>query len=388
MVKFGKNTVLEPWQDPHAEPYIQIIDLAKHYDGYVAVNHQSLDIYKGELFSLLGPSGCGKSTLLRMLAGFEEPSSGQILIDGVDITKLPPYERPVNMMFQSYALFPHMSVEQNVAFGLKQEGMPKDEIRDRVSSMLHMVHLNRHASRKPHQLSGGQRQRVALARCLVKQPKLVLLDEPLGALDRKLREKTQFELVNIQEKLGVTFIMVTHDQEEAMTMSTRIGIMEEGRIRQVGSPTEIYEYPNSRYVADFLGEMNIFDGIITEVEPDHVMIQSEDLDSEIYISSASDVPLGASVGVAIRPEKIILSLDEPEQDEIKLRNYTSGEVSEIAYLGDMSIYHVTLDTGASPEKTVKVSLSNQVRLSERPVNWGDKVYLSWHPQNGSVLTVD
>ncbi len=384
MAKLDKHTVLEPWQDPNAEPYIQIVDLSKSYGGYVAVNQQSLDIYKGELFSLLGPSGCGKSTFLRMLAGFEDPSAGQILIDGVDITKLPPYDRPVNMMFQSYALFPHMSVEQNVAFGLKQEGMAKDEIRDRVSTMLHMVHLNRHASRKPHQLSGGQRQRVALARCLVKQPKLVLLDEPLGALDRKLREKTQFELVNIQEKLGVTFIMVTHDQEEAMTMSTRIGIMEEGRIRQIGSPTEIYEYPNSRYVADFLGEMNVFEGLISEVESDHVVVKSEDIESDIYISSAADVPLGASVGVAIRPEKMILSLEEPKSPIKKKRNYAAGEVAEIAYLGDMSIYHIRMPS----EKIIKVSLSNQVRLSERPVNWGDQVYLSWHPQSGSVLTVD
>lgn len=384
MAKFNKNTVLEPWQDPNAEPYIQIIDLSKYYDGYVAVNQQSLEIYKGELFSLLGPSGCGKSTFLRMLAGFEEPSAGKVLIDGVDITKLAPYDRPVNMMFQSYALFPHMSVEQNVAFGLKQEGVPRDEIRDRVSNMLHMVHLNRHASRKPHQLSGGQRQRVALARCLVKQPKLVLLDEPLGALDRKLREKTQFELVNIQEKLGVTFIMVTHDQEEAMTMSTRIGIMEEGRIRQIGSPTEIYEYPNSRYVAEFLGEMNIFDGIISEVESDHVVVNTEQLESDVYISSALDVPLGASVSVAIRPEKIILSQEEPKSDSKKSRNYTSGEVVEIAYLGDMSVYHIKMPS----EAIIKVALSNQVRLSERPVNWGDEVFLSWLPQSGSVLIVD
>ena len=384
MAKIDPKTALEPWQDPNADPYIEIRDLSKTFGGYVAVNNQSLDIYKGELFSLLGPSGCGKSTFLRMLGGFEEPSSGHIFIDGVDITKLPPYDRPVNMMFQSYALFPHMSVEQNVAFGLKQEGMNKDEIRDRVSNMLHMVHLNKHASRRPHQLSGGQRQRVALARCLVKRPKLVLLDEPLGALDRKLREKTQFELVNIQEKLGVTFIMVTHDQEEAMTMSTRMGIMEEGRIRQIGSPTEIYEYPNSRYVADFLGDMNMFEGIVSEIESDHVVINAEGLDCDIYISSSADVPLGASVTVAIRPEKIVLSQEEPKSPAKKKRNYAHGVVDEIAYLGDMSIYHVKLEN----EQTVKVSISNQVRLSERPVNWGDHVYLSWHPHSGSVLTVD
>ncbi len=384
MAKIDKRTILEPWQDSNATPYIQIKEISKSFDGVVAVNNQSLDIYKGELFSLLGPSGCGKSTLLRILAGFEDPSHGQVLIDGVDITNLPPYERPVNMMFQSYALFPHMSVEQNVSFGLKQEGLSKGDIRDKVSSMLHMVHLNKYASRKPHQLSGGQRQRVALARCLVKKPKLVLLDEPLGALDRKLREKTQFELVNIQEKLGVTFIMVTHDQEEAMTMSTRIGLMEEGRLRQIGSPMEIYEYPNSRYTADFIGDMNFFDGIVSEVESDHVLVQCEEISSEIYISSSADVPLGANVTVAIRPEKIILDLEEPKSIGKKKRNYGSGVVSEIAYLGDMSIYHIEMKN----EKIIKVSLSNQVRLSERPVNWGDEVYLSWHPQSGSVLTVD
>lgn len=378
MAKIDKRTRLEPWQDPHSEPYVEVKDLSKSYDGVVAVNSQSLEIYKGELFSLLGPSGCGKSTLLRMLAGFEEPSEGHIYIDGVDITHMPPYDRPVNMMFQAYALFPHMTVEQNVAFGLKQEGLPKDEIRDRVSSMLHMVRLNQYASRKPHQLSGGQRQRVALARCLVKKPKLVLLDEPLGALDRQLRVQTQFELVNIQEELGVTFIMVTHDQEEAMTMSTRIGVMEEGRLRQIGTPTEIYEYPNSRYVADFVGDMNMFEGIVTEIEADHVCIHSEEVGCDIDVSHVSDVPLGATVAVAIRPEKIMLS-KEKKRDK---RNTVTGVVNEIAYLGDMSIYHVLLETG----KAVRVALSNQVRLSERPVDWDDEVYLSWHSDSGIILT--
>ncbi len=382
MAKIDKRTTLEPWQDPQAAPYVKIKNISKSYGGFVAVSNQSLDIYQGELFSLLGPSGCGKSTLLRMLAGFEEPSEGHIYIDGIDITHMPPYERPVNMMFQSYALFPHMSVEQNVAFGLKQEGMPKDEIRDKVSSMLHRVRLNQHASRKPHQLSGGQRQRVALARCLVKKPKLVLLDEPLGALDRKLREQTQFELVNIQEALGVTFMMVTHDQEEAMTMSTRIGVMEEGRLRQIAPPTEIYEYPNSRYVADFVGDMNMFEGMVSEVESDHILVQSEEADCDLYISQASDVPLGASVAVAIRPEKISLTTEEPKSAAKKKRNYAKGIVKEIAYLGDVSIYHILLETG----KKVRASLSNQVRLSERPINWEDEVYLSWHPHSGIVLT--
>ena len=382
MEKIDQRSTLNPWQDPQAEPYIQIQDLSKSYDGFVAVNNQSLDIYKGELFSLLGPSGCGKSTLLRMLAGFEEPSQGHIYIDGIDITHMPPYERPVNMMFQSYALFPHMSVEQNVAFGLKQEGLPKDEIRDKVSSMLHRVSLNKHASRKPHQLSGGQCQRVALARCLVKEPKLVLLDEPLGALDRKLREQTQFELVNIQEALGVTFIMVTHDQEEAMTMSTRIGVMEDGRLRQIAPPTEVYEYPNSRYVAEFVGDMNMFEGIVSEIDSDHILVQSEEAGCDLYISQVSDVPLGANVAVAIRPEKISLTPHETKNPAKNKRNHAKGIVKEIAYLGDVSIYHILLETG----KKVRAALSNQVRLSERPINWEDEVYLSWHPHSGIVLT--
>lgn len=368
---------LEPWQDPNEDPYIELIDLEKAYGGNYAVNGVDLKIYKGEFFSLLGPSGCGKTTLLRMLAGLESPTTGKIYLDGVDITRTPAYNRPVNMMFQSYALFPHMSVEQNVAFGLKQDGYARDEIRDRVSSMLHLVHMNRYASRKPHQLSGGQRQRVALARALVKQPKLVLLDEPLGALDRQLREKTQFEIVNIQEELGVTFVMVTHDQEEAMTMSTRIGIMEEGRLRQVATPTEIYEYPNSRYVAEFIGDMNIFEGYVVENKADHILVTSEQAGCDIYINHASDVPSGASVGVAIRPEKVMITL-EPRFDE---RNTAHGIVREIAYLGDLSIYHIELDSG----HRVMTSVTNQVRLHERPINWDDEVYLYWRPDSGLIL---
>jgi putrescine transport system ATP-binding protein len=368
---------LQPWQDPQSIPYLEIKAVSKDYEGSVAVNKVSLEIYKGELFSLLGPSGCGKTTLLRILAGFEEPSEGQILLDGEDITLSPPYERPVNMMFQSYALFPHMTVEQNVAFGLKQEGLPRDEIRDRVSSMLHLVRMNRYASRKPNQLSGGQRQRVALARCLVKQPKLVLLDEPLAALDRQLREQTQFELVNIQEQLGVTFILVTHDQEEAMTMSTRIAVMEDGRLRQTGTPTEIYEYPNSLYVADFIGEMNIFEGIVTEDQPDHLLVYSEEAGCDIYISHSSSVPLGGYAAVAIRPEKVLITT-EPRQGT---RNTTKGIVTDIAYLGDVSIYHIKLESG----KIVMASVTNHVRLAERPINWDDEVYLYWRPDSGVVL---
>lgn len=369
---------LEPWQNPETTPYIHIDQISKEFDGVVAVNNVSLSIYKGELFSLLGPSGCGKSTLLRMLAGFETPSSGRIYIDGIDMTSVPPYERPVNMMFQSYALFPHMTVEQNVAFGLKQDRLIKSEIKDKTATMLDLVGMEKYARRKPHQLSGGQRQRVALARSLVKQPKLLLLDEPLGALDRQLREKAQFEIVNIQESLGLTFVMVTHDQEEAMTMSTRIGILDEGRVRQIGTPTEIYEYPNTRYVADFLGEMNIFEGIIVEEEADHTLVSCPDVVCDFYISHSVEAPKGASVAVAIRPEKVMISVGERTTD----RNCVKGVVSDIAYLGDVSIYHVELPSG----RRIMASMTNQVRLAERPINWEDEVYLSWNPDSGILLT--
>lgn len=368
---------LEPWQDPHTKPYIEIKGISKSYEGVPAINNVSFNIYKGELFSLLGPSGCGKTTLLRVLAGFEEVSEGHIYIDGVDVTHAPPYERPVNMMFQSYALFPHMTVAQNVAFGLRQEKMRKEEIQNKVTSMLNLVQMSQYANRKPHQLSGGQRQRVALARCLVKKPKLVLLDEPLAALDRRLREQTQFELVNIQEELGVTFIMVTHDQEEAMTMSTRIGIMEQGRLRQIGTPTEIYEYPNSRYVANFIGAMNIVEGLVTEEASDHVLVHSEEAGCDLLISHASSVPVGATVAVAIRPEKVMITRDPQEAPH----NVTRGIVREIAYLGDVSVYYIKLHSG----KTVLATVTNQVRLSERPINWDDEVYLSWRPESGIVL---
>lgn len=372
--------VLNPWQDPLQKPHVLIEDISKNYAGYPAVKHVSLSIFKGELFCILGPSGCGKTTLLRMLAGFENPTSGRFLLDGVDITSDPPYERPVNMMFQSYALFPHMTVEQNIAFGLKQEKMSKIIIRQEVEKILDLVKMASFAKRRPDQLSGGQRQRVALARCLVKKPKLLLLDEPLGALDRQLREQTQFELVNIQESLGVTFIMITHDQEEAMTMATRIGVMEEGRIRQIGTPTEIYEYPNSRYVADFIGEMNIFEGIIIEDETDHVVVSSREVGCDIYVSHATSAPVGAPVGVAIRPEKVMISKDPLPTNPS--HNKAKGVVTEIAYLGDVSIYHVMLPSG----KCVYSSVSNQVRMAERPINWDDEVYLSWRSESGLILT--
>lgn len=372
-----KRTV-EPWQDPNAKPYIQLEAISKQYASVEAVRNVSLSIYKGEFFSLLGGSGCGKTSLLRVLAGFEKPTSGRVLIDGVDITDTPPYERPVNMMFQSYALFPHMTVYQNIAFGLKQESLPKQVIHDRVMESLDLIQMSSFADRKPDQMSGGQRQRVALARSLVKQPKLLLLDEPLTALDKRLREQTQFELVNIQEQVGITFILVTHDQEEAMTMSTRMAIMEAGRIRQVGAPHDVYEFPNSRFVAEFIGSMNIFDGVVVEEEKDHVVVDAPEAGCSIYATHAGAIPVGSNVSVAIRPEKVMMSKTPPAVT----RNCTKGIVREIAYLGDISIYYVELPSG----KHVEASLPNLLRLSERDVTWDDEVYLFWRAENGILLT--
>lgn len=365
------------WNDPQAAPYISIERVTKKFGEFVAVNDVSLKVYRGELFCLLGGSGCGKTTLLRMLGGFEEPTSGRIAIDGVDMTGIPPYERPVNMMFQSYALFPHMSVEQNVAFGLKQDGLPKREIRARVADMLNLVRLSQFAKRKPHQLSGGQRQRVALARSLVKRPKLLLLDEPLAALDKKLREHTQFELVNLQEQLGVTFMVVTHDQEEAMTLATRIGVMNAGEIVQVGTPKEIYEYPSSKFVAEFIGNVNMFQGQLVEDEPDHVRIASPEMQGTIYVDHGVSAAPDAIAWAAIRPEKMQLSVERPQQTD----NVVSGIVKEIAYMGDMSVYLVQLSSG----KIVRVTQPNVYRHADNLVTWDQSVYLHWHASSPVVL---
>jgi putrescine transport system ATP-binding protein len=367
------------WNDPQAAPYVRIERVTKKFGNFTAVNEVSLDIYQRELFCLLGGSGSGKTTLLRMLAGFEQPTSGRILIDGVDMSGIPPYERPVNMMFQSYALFPHMTVEQNVAFGLKQDGVPRREIATRVADMLALVKLSEFAKRKPHQLSGGQRQRVALARSLVKRPKLLLLDEPLGALDKKLREHTQFELVNLQEQLGVTFVVVTHDQEEAMTLATRIGVMHSGEIVQVGTPKEIYEYPNSKLVAEFIGNVNTFQGRLVEDEPDHVRIASPDLGSTFFVDHGVSAAPDATVWVAIRPEKIQISLERPEQSE----NVVRGVIKEIAYMGDLSVYLVRIESG----KIVRVTRPNRFRHADADdlLTWDQPVYLHWHASSAVVL---
>jgi putrescine transport system ATP-binding protein len=369
---------IEPWNDPHATPYVRIERMTKKFGDFTAVHDVSLKIYQGEIFCLLGGSGCGKTTLLRMLAGFETPTSGTVYIDGEDMAGIPPYERPANMMFQSYALFPHMTVEKNVGFGLEQEGLPRAEIRKRVADMLDIVKMGPYTKRKPHQLSGGQRQRVALARSLVKRPKLLLLDEPLGALDKKLREHTQFELVNIQEQLGVTFVVVTHDQEESMTLASRIGVMNHGEIVQVGTPSDIYEYPNSKFVADFIGSVNMFEGRLIEDEPDHVRIESEELGGTFYIDHGVSAAPGGIVWVAIRPEKISLSRDAPASNE----NTARAAVKDIAYMGDLSIYIVQLASG----KRVRVTQPNTVRHPEDRISWDEQVYLHWHPSSGVVVT--
>jgi len=366
-----------PWKEPSAKPYVQIERITKKFGDFTAVDDISLNIYKGEIFCLLGASGCGKTTLLRMLGGFETPTSGRILIDGEDMSAVPPYQRPVNMMFQSYAIFPHMNVEQNVAFGLKQDGVSKAEIRERVATMLDQVRMGEYAKRKPHQLSGGQRQRVALARSLVKRPKLLLLDEPLGALDKKLREHTQFELISLQEKLGVTFIVVTHDQEEAMTLASRIGVMDHGEIVQAGTPSEIYEFPTTRFVADFIGSVNMFQGKLVEDEPDHVRIQSDELGSTIFVNHGISAPPEAVVWAAIRPEKIFMTLASPED---ACDNCVSGVVQDIAYLGDLSIYLVKLATG----KVVRVTRPNTSRHAEE-ISWEQRVFLSWDSSSPVVV---
>src|ERR1700684_105528 len=374
----GAAVKAAPWNDQAAKPYVQVDGICKSFGDFKAVNDVSLKIYKGEIFCLLGASGCGKTTLLRMLGGFETPSAGKIFIDGEDMTGVPPYERPVNMMFQSYALFPHMNVEQNVAFGLKQDRVPKAEIAERVTTMLELVKLGGFAKRRPHQLSGGQRQRVALARSLVKRPKVLLLDEPLGALDKKLREHTQFELIGLQDKLGVTFLVVTHDQEEAMTLATRIGVMDHGEIVQAGTPSEIYEFPSSKFVADFVGSVNIFEGKLIEDEPNYVRIGSPELGGTIYVSHGISAPPEAIVWAAVRPEKIFMSTAAPQEGT---DNLVRGAVQDIAYLGDLSIYLVKLPTG----KVVRVTQPNTSRHAEA-IGWDQQVYLSWDATSPVVVT--
>ncbi|WP_295814081.1 ABC transporter ATP-binding protein [uncultured Nitratireductor sp.] len=366
-----------PWADPQAKPYITFQNVTKAFGDFTAVDDLSLDIHEREFFALLGASGCGKTTLLRMLAGFEQPTTGRIFLDGQDLSGIPPHKRPVNMMFQSYALFPHMTVEKNIAFGLKQDRMPADEIKDRVASMLKLVKLEPFAKRKPHQLSGGQRQRVALARSLAKRPKLLLLDEPLGALDKKLREETQFELIDLQYDLGLTFMVVTHDQEEAMTMADRIAVMDKGKVIQVATPAEIYEAPNSRFVADFVGSINMFEGTVTASDKDTARI-ADATGFELSVLNGAGAETGATVWFAVRPEKIDISRKRPE----RAANAVEGEVWDIAYLGDMTIHHVKLDDG----RIVKASSINRRRAVEDALTWHDRAWISFPADAGVVLT--
>ena len=362
-----------------AAAFVRIEHVSKKFGDFAAVDDVSLDIQQGEIFCLLGGSGSGKTTLLRMLAGFETPTAGKIFIDGQDMSTIPPYERRINMMFQSYALFPHMTVEKNVAFGLEQEKLGKQEIRARVAEILEIVKMTSFTARKPHQLSGGQRQRVALARALVKRPKLLLLDEPLAALDRKLREHTQFELINIQKRLGVTFIVVTHDQEEAMTLSSRMGVMNHGKIAQVGTPAAIYESPATKFVADFIGSVNMFEGRVTAGGTGR--IESEELGCTVVVDRALQCASGATVWTAVRPEKINMSRNSPEGQGPR-ENVVRGTVKEIAYMGDVSIYLVQIDSG----KTVRVTLPNIMRDAEHRITRDEPVYLSWHGSSPVVLT--
>jgi len=370
---------------PEADPskFLSIRDLVKDFDGYKAVNNVSLDIAKGEIFALLGSSGCGKSTLLRMLAGFEKPTSGSIVLAGQDVATMPPYERPMNMMFQSYALFPHLSVWDNIAFGLRRAGMPRDEIAAQVDAMLKLVQLGKFGQRKPHQLSGGQQQRVALARSLAKRPQLLLLDEPLGALDKKLREETQIELVNIIENVGVTCVMVTHDQEEAMTMASRLAVMSEGRFMQVGAPGDIYETPATRFVADFIGNVNLMEGTLSVDQVDHVIIDCADC--QHYVGHGITGTEGMPVTVALRPEKIRIGRDllpPVDGEPAGGLNRVQGTVKDLSYFGSFTVYHLALASGM----VLKISASNTERHRADELTWGDTAWASWSPEAHVVLT--
>ncbi|WP_432454951.1 MULTISPECIES: putrescine ABC transporter ATP-binding subunit PotG [unclassified Agarivorans] len=371
---------VEPVKDaPAPQPLLHIENISRNYDGAIAVDNVSLTINKGEIFALLGASGCGKSTLLRMLAGFEQPNAGKIILDGQELINVPPHQRPVNMMFQSYALFPHMSVEQNIAFGLKQDKLSKTEIRDTVVNMLELVHMTAYAKRKPHQLSGGQRQRVALARSLAKRPKLLLLDEPMGALDKKLRGQMQLEVVDILEKVGATCVMVTHDQEEAMTMASRVAIMNRGQFIQVGEPEEIYEYPNSRFSAEFIGSVNIFEGVVSNNENDSAVIDCPDLGFPIHLNHGVSAAPGVPFMIAVRPEKISIF----KTLKGRSNNLCQGKVEDIAYLGNQSIYYVRLASG----KRVTAAMPNSSRHRNNMPTWNDPVYLCWQADSCVVLKI-
>jgi putrescine transport system ATP-binding protein len=368
-----------PWKDPAQQPFIRLRSLHKRFGDFTAVDGVNLDIYRGELFTILGGSGCGKTTLLRMLAGFERPSGGKIMIDGIDVTDLPPYERPVNMMFQSYAVFPHMTVAQNIAYGLKKEKLPRGEIASRVKEMLELVQLPEMAKRKPGQLSGGQQQRVALARALIKRPKVLLLDEPLAALDKKLREQTQFELMNLQDQLGITFVVVTHDQEEAMTLATRIAVMDAGDFVQTGTPSEVYEFPRNHFVADFFGSINTFDATVQSSDGQHLTVTVEGSGTQIRTRYDGELAPGSRCMIGVRPEKLLISKEQPDREG---RTVTRGIVEELAYYGNRSIYRVRSQNG----RLIQVSAQNYQRSAELVLEWDDEVFLSWESDCSVVLT--
>ena len=372
------NAVERPWLDASARPQIVLEGLGKTYGTVPAVGNVNLSIYKGEMFALVGASGCGKTTLLRMLAGFVAPTSGRVLIDGVDMTAVPPYERPVNMMFQSYALFPHMSVEDNVGYGLKRLRIEPAMRAKRVTEALEMVQLGGLGTRKPHQLSGGQRQRVALARALILRPKVLLLDEPLSALDKKLRESTQFELMDLQYEVGITFIVVTHDQDEAMALSSRIAVMDRGAVVQVGTPAEVYEFPRTRFVADFFGTANLLEGTVTASEPGLVVVRSPDLGCDLFVDGGGRCDVGDRVCVAVRPEKVRLSKTPPDGTR---RNRVKGVVWELGYLGNRSTYQVKTQSG----KIVTAFAQNERRTLDWSIDWSDEVYVSWDPDAAVLL---
>ena len=367
-----------PWLDPAATPQIVIRSVSKTYGAFTAVDDISLSIFRGEMFALVGASGCGKTTLLRMLAGFATQSAGQITIDGVEMAGVPPHERPVNMMFQSYALFPHMTVERNVGYGLRSLDMEAAEKERRVQEALDMVQLGPLRARKPHQLSGGQRQRVALARALIRRPKVLLLDEPLSALDKKLREKTQFELMDLQHHVGITFIVVTHDQDEAMALATRIAVMERGRVVQVGTPSEIYEFPQSRFVADFVGTTNLFEGTVATCEPGLITVRCPETGCDLLVDDVGRFTPGQQVWVALRPEKIRLSKQPSPPGRI---NQLRGMVWELGYLGNRSTYQIKTTSG----KLVTVFAQNERRTSEWSIDWSDEVYVTWQADAAVIL---